>query len=198
MTSEGKDNAKELKALRSMITKLERQIEKQERVIAQQAETISALQPKPFSEGNRKSASKRSAHITPDTDADFTIVFDGGSKGNPGLGYGSYRIVDADGAEIAGERLEFGDGMTNNNAEFRTLNAALSHLALILGDGAKKASVSIFGDSKLVIYGSTGAWKIKHPDLIPLRKETVTLLSQFSSTKLQWHGRSNSVKVLGH
>ena len=47
---------------------------------------------------------------------DYTIVFDGGSKGNPGGGYGSYEIGSRTGASKQ-KRLEVGDAITNNEAE---------------------------------------------------------------------------------
>ena len=56
--------------------------------------------------------------------SDYLLVFDGGSKGNPGPGYGSYAITRTrDGAQRL-ERLEFGDGYTNNEAEYDNLIAA--------------------------------------------------------------------------
>ena len=59
----------------------------------------------------------------------YRIVFDGGSKGNPGIGYGSYRIQPEGGPWSEPYRLEFGDKVTNNEAEYRSLIAAFEHLA---------------------------------------------------------------------
>jgi len=146
----------------------------------------------------RKRIAERERALTPIPGYDFTLVFDGGSKGNPGLGYGSYRIVDASGEEIAGEMLQYGDGITNNGAEFRTLNAALRHLTTMLSDMTPASTVAIRGDSELVIRGVKGEWKIKHPDLQPLKAEAVALLSQFKKADLQWHARRHSVGLLGH
>jgi ribonuclease HI len=58
---------------------------------------------------------------------DYIVIFDGGSRGNPGPGYGSYRLRTRDGREDV-RRLEFGEAMTNNEAEYRTLIAALDDL----------------------------------------------------------------------
>ena len=52
------------------------------------------------------------------------IIFDGGSKGNPGQGYGSYTLR-WPGAQQQIVRLRFGDRVTNNEAEYDTLIAAL-------------------------------------------------------------------------
>ncbi len=53
---------------------------------------------------------------------DLMLVFDGGSLGNPGKGYGSFHLADRDGYETI-ERLEFGNNVTNNQAEYRTMIA---------------------------------------------------------------------------
>ena len=58
----------------------------------------------------------------------YDIVFDGGSKGDPGLGYGSYEIT-LDDEVIARTTLEYGDRVTNNQAEYTTLVRALEWLA---------------------------------------------------------------------
>src|SRR5215510_12788812 len=59
-----------------------------------------------------------------DGPADYLIVFDGGSRGNPGAGYGSYAVFE--GTQPAPvQRLEFPGSLTNNEAEYHTLLAAL-------------------------------------------------------------------------
>ena len=50
----------------------------------------------------------------------YILTFDGGSKGNPGLGYGSYELRTCD-DRARMERREYGDNVTNNEAEYRTL-----------------------------------------------------------------------------
>ena len=59
---------------------------------------------------------------------DYVLVFDGGSKGNPGQGYGSYAIIRAQDRAQRVERLDFGDGYTNNEAEYDSLIAGLQDL----------------------------------------------------------------------
>lgn len=130
-------------------------------------------------------------------EANFTVVFDGGSLGNPGRGYGSYQIVTADGV-VSGERLEYGDRVTNNQAEYLTLIAALEDLRDRLGKTASTVHVAIRGDSRLVIEQVNGRWKVKHPDLQPLRAQVVELLHGFERADIQWHRRDESVRVLGH
>ena len=130
----------------------------------------------------------------------FTITFDGGSLGNPGVGYGSYAIASA-GAQPVITRLQFsqnGEVVTNNQAEYRTLIVALEDLIEQLGPDAGNASVTIQGDSKLVIEQATGRWKVKNPELKPLCQRARELVSIFGSTQLVWHPRARSVDALGH
>lgn len=130
-------------------------------------------------------------------DVDFTIIFDGGAIGNPGKGYGSYQIHGTAGF-FTERRLQYGDRITNNQAEFMTIIQALEELRSILGIDAKLARVEIWGDSQLVINTITGAWKARHPRVVPLQQQAVALLREFGSTDLKWQPRSMSVSILGH
>lgn len=132
--------------------------------------------------------------------ADLTIVFDGGSKGNPGWGYGSFQLTDRDGfSEIT--RLEYGDKVTNNQAEYRTLIAALQQAlahAEAHGWTPSQTTIAIRSDSTLVIEQVKGRWKVRHPDLQPLAAEARRLVGEFSHPTLTWQPRAQTVKVLGH
>jgi ribonuclease HI len=127
----------------------------------------------------------------------FQIVFDGGSLGNPGKGYGSYEIMSG-GEVIRLGREQYQGSLTNNQAEYMTLIEALKWLAAELGDDASRATVDIRGDSQLVIYQLTGKWKVKNARMIPLVEEAKQLLRRFGTTKIAWHPRAESVKKLGH
>ncbi len=129
--------------------------------------------------------------------ASYEIVFDGGALGNPGKGYGSYLIRFGD-IEIARERLDYEGQVTNNQAEYRTLIAALARLGRDLGADASGATVLIGGDSMLVINQVNGSWKVKNAELQPLRQQVVDHLKLFRTTSLVWHRRDRSVRELGH
>ena len=129
--------------------------------------------------------------------ADYTIVFDGGSLGNPGLGYGSYEISGTNGSTAA-HKLEFGDDMTNNQAEFHALIAGLQALLETADTDPRNLSLAVRGDSQLVIRGLKGEWKIKHPGLQPLFNQARNLLSEFGRVDLAWHPRAHSVRTFGH
>jgi ribonuclease HI len=130
----------------------------------------------------------------------YTIVFDGGSKGNPGLGYGSFKIFGERG-ELHHEELSFrdrGNRVTNNEAEYLTLIAALRAATEILEQRTSSSQVEVLGDSLLVISQLRGTWKVKKAELRPFHQEALDLLKSFGKYELQWHDRINSVAILGH
>lgn len=135
---------------------------------------------------------------------DVELVFDGGSRGNPGWGYGSYALISQEiwgdkGAHI--HRLEFGDGVTNNQAEYDTLIAALEALlneVNRLGRDPRSFSLEIRGDSTLVIRQVQGVWKVRKETLRPRCRRVQELLSHFGQARLQCQPRSKSVALLGH
>jgi ribonuclease HI len=129
--------------------------------------------------------------------ADYTVVFDGGSLGNPGKGYGSYEIAGPEGT-VASRQVQFGNDMTNNQAEFRAVIAALEDLLERVGPRADSLSVAVRGDSQLVIRGLSGEWRVKHAGLQPLHRRAADLLRQFGKVDLAWHPRRESVRTFGH
>jgi ribonuclease HI len=129
--------------------------------------------------------------------ADFLIVFDGGSLGNPGAGYGSYAIFEGTQPGHV-RRLEFPNPTTNNEAEYQTLLAALRALADRLGERAAQASLEVRGDSQLVIEQVLGHWKAKDERMRGLRDEVRPALRRFGRWRLVQQRREDSVRVLGH
>ncbi len=131
---------------------------------------------------------------------DYVLVFDGGSLGNPGFGYGSYRLSTSDGRSRT-VRLEFGQGITSNQAEYMTLVAGLRDILSSIESAGRQPSdygLEVRGDSKLVINQLQGRWKVKHPGLRTLHGEARRLLDGFGRLRLVWTPRAHSVKVLGH
>jgi ribonuclease HI len=129
--------------------------------------------------------------------ADYTVFFDGGSLGNPGKGYGSYEIAGPDG-NVAARQVQFGNDMTNNQAEFHAVIAALEDWLERVGSRADALSIAVRGDSQLVIRGLTGEWRVKHPGLQPLHHRAADLLRRFRNVDLAWHPRQESVRTFGH
>jgi ribonuclease HI len=129
--------------------------------------------------------------------ADYILVFDGGSHGNPGNGYGSFAIFE--GSRPAGvHRLDFPGSLTNNEAEYQTLVGALRHLQDLLGERAATATLEVRGDSALVLQQVLGHWKAKDDRMRTLRDDVRGLLRRFQHFRLVQQPREDTVKVLGH
>ncbi len=138
--------------------------------------------------------------MSPEGGPVIRILFDGGSRGNPGPGYGSYYIRFPDGR---GEtvRLDFGRRMTNNEAEYHTLLTALEDLSgRLQGEGRSPAefTLEIRGDSVLVISQLAGDWKARNPRMRALRDRVREWLGQFGGYRLEWVPRGIVLRYLGH
>lgn len=134
-------------------------------------------------------------------DADYVLVFDGGSQGNPGPGYGSYALVRGAGEKQSITRLDFGRTMTNNEAEYEALIAALQDLIErieIAGQSPAAFTVQVRGDSALVVHQVEGTWKTKDDRMRSYRNRVRELLARFKGRRLTLQGREESVRVLGH
>jgi len=129
--------------------------------------------------------------------ADYLLVFDGGSQGNPGAGYGSYAIFTGGGPGQV-TRVTFEGQMTNNEAEYHTLLSALRDLLAKLGQAASETSLEVRGDSSLVIEQILGRWKAKDERMRTLRDEARGFLNQFKQHRLKLQPRADTVRVLGH
>ena len=132
---------------------------------------------------------------------DYILVFDGGSKGNPGLGYGSYAITRVQDGARRLKRLRFGDGYTNNEAEYDTLIAALQVMVARIEAAGRQPgefSLEVRGDSALVINQLQGKWKAKEPRMRERRDRCLFLLRHFDAVRLKAQPREESVRILGH
>ncbi len=129
-----------------------------------------------------------------------TLIFDGGSKGNPGPTYGSYLIKSVGLPRSPVKRLSWGRG-TNNEAEYRSLISGLRGLLKQLRDNGIDPSgirLCIAGDSNLVLNQLAGEWKVKSSRMRELRDEAVPLLARFRDVEFVHHDRKVSVRMLGH
>lgn len=132
---------------------------------------------------------------------DYTLIFDGGSLGNPGPGYGSYALIRNVDAKQRIKRLDFDEEMTNNEAEYRTLIAGLEDILGVIkraGRDPSEFSIEVRGDSRLIINQVAGNWKVKQLHLRPLCDRARELLRHFGEFELVWQDRDESVDVLGH
>ncbi|NWJ95352.1 MAG: ribonuclease HI family protein [Chloroflexi bacterium] len=132
---------------------------------------------------------------------DYTLTFDGGADPNPGRAYGSYHLKTRKGRERLESRIQFGDNMTNNQAEYLALIHGLQDLVRTIEKASKSPdsySVEVWGDSQLVIKQLRNEWKVKDAKIIPLHGQATNLIRRFKQVNLNWHDRSNSVRLLGH
>jgi ribonuclease HI len=133
---------------------------------------------------------------------DFLAVVDGGSV-DPGAGnhgYGSYQLSNRDGRQQT-VRVDFGRGVTNNEAEYRILIAAVKDLLGRIqraGKSPSNYSLAIQTDSQLVVGQLTHGWLVKAANLRPLVDEAAALLKSFGLVQLEKVPRAEIVRVLGH
>jgi ribonuclease HI len=114
------------------------------------------------------------------------IHSDGASRGNPGeAGLGAL-IEDEDGQVLARLARYLGKA-TNNHAEYAALIEAL-RAAVELGAG----EVAVHADSELVVKQVKGEYRVKHPDLIPMHAEVMSLLSKFSGYVIKYVPRERN------
>lgn len=128
------------------------------------------------------------------------LIFDGGSRGNPGPAYGSYRLKLGSEKARSPVRLDFGKG-TNNEAEYMTLIRALKDLNLELnktGIDPGLVQLRVRGDSQLIIRQLQGRWKAKDARMRDMRDEIWNLTDTLGSIKYIHQARSRSVAALGH
>ena len=112
---------------------------------------------------------------------DYTLKFDGGSRGNPGVG-GSGAVIyrNSDGELVFTGCRYLGDGVTNNQAEYQGLILGLEALL----DKRLKGTdlrVDIQGDSLLVINQIQYKWKVKNEVLKSHHATAVDLLAHLNS-----------------
>lgn len=124
------------------------------------------------------------------------LCFDGGcSTDNRRYGYGSYTFC-IDGVKSGHERIEYGEGCTSNVAEWESLRRGIE--AVIAACDPATTRLEVRGDSRLVVDGAAGRWKVKAPHLLPIAADVKILLGRFASFDLQWWSRENSVRIFGH
>ena len=134
---------------------------------------------------------------------DYCALVDGGAKNNgavDALGFGSYRLRARDGKETI-VRVELGRGVTNNEAEYRILIAALEDLAGRIrkaGKNPRHFSVMVSTDSLLVVNQVAGRWQVKAAGLAPLCQKAREMLGLFGNATVRKAARADVVAVLGH
>jgi len=99
----------------------------------------------------------------------INVFIDGASRGNPGeAGIGI--LIKSDKGETVFSAAGYGGKMTNNQAEYHALIAALTKIkkspSLLLQAGTEDTdSIIIHSDSELVVRQLNGQYKVKEPEL---------------------------------
>ncbi len=130
----------------------------------------------------------------------IVLIFDGGSRGNPGPAYGSYRLELPDVPPIE-QSLEFEEPLTNNQAEYRTLITALETLVELLEQQKipfQQILIEIQTDSELVARQLSGVYRVRNPKLRPLYERVQTLLARFDHWRVHWQPREVIYQYFGH
>lgn len=129
---------------------------------------------------------KNGAKIYPS--GEYTLNFDGASKGNPGLA-GTGMVIYKNKEEIWSS-CKFIGCKTNNQAEYTALIFGLKG-ALELGI----KNLSVLGDSLLVINQVNGIYRIKSELLAELHKEVIDLKSKFDYIEFNHVYRENNKRA---
>lgn len=114
------------------------------------------------------------------------IYTDGGSRGNPGKAAIGVVFCNEMGQEIKKFSEYLGNGITNNEAEYRAVIFALKKFKSVFGSQLAKASqVEIRSDSKLLVNQINGEYKIEHEMMQKLFMEVWNLKIDFQEVKFK-------------
>jgi len=133
----------------------------------------------------------------------YILIVDGGSlrQGSAdSAGYGSFRLEARTGQKQT-IRLDFGRGVTNNEAEYRILISAIKDLVGRIeraGSSPSEYSLLVHTDSQLMVGQLTQGWQVKAANLRPLVDEARSLVQAFGRCDLVKVPRDEIVRVLGH
>jgi ribonuclease HI len=104
------------------------------------------------------------------------LRIDGASRGNPGPAGCGVIVEDADGGRE--EHTRYLGRATNNAAEYQALLLGLGRAAAL---GYRR--VEVRSDSELLVRQMTGAYRVKHPELLSLHRAARRLLETFEQVR---------------
>lgn len=108
----------------------------------------------------------------------YTLYADGGARGNPGPAGAGAVAFDAIGKRIV-EVSDYLGETTNNVAEYEAILRGLKALLAEFHEGYfRDNEVAVRMDSKLVIEQMKGAYRVKHPNLVPRYFELQNLIAR--------------------
>ena len=110
----------------------------------------------------------------------YQLYTDGASRGNPGKACAGI-VIKEDSKTIFKDSKYLGDNITNNIAEYSSLEFGLESL---INNEYNISKLEIFMDSKLVISQLKGEWKLRNNKFIPLFYNIKEMLKRFPKVKL--------------
>jgi ribonuclease HI len=130
---------------------------------------------------------KITSKIFPTTE--YVLYFDGCSKGNPGpSGIGA--VIYNNKKEIWASYKYIGDERTNNEAEYSALILGLEQAIKLKID-----TLSVCGDSLLVINQVNGVYKVKNPNLLMLYEKVLLHKQSFTYIDFNHVYRNNNKRA---
>lgn len=109
---------------------------------------------------------------------EFILYADGGSRGNPGPAGAGAVVFDNIGKRVV-EVSDYLGVATNNIAEYEAVIRGLRKLSEAFpAEVLTSTPLTIRMDSKLVIEQLKGAYKVKHPNLVPRYFEVKNILAR--------------------
>jgi ribonuclease HI len=120
---------------------------------------------------------------------DIVAYFDGACRGNPGTGARGATLLEDD-TEIATASQQLRGKLTNNQAEYRALEAALQ-----LADRHGVSELLVRGDSELIIKQVKGEYSVNANNLKPFHDRVTDLLQSFDAVALQHVPRSKNKRA---
>jgi ribonuclease HI len=136
-----------------------------------------------------KTTSDNLMKVHPNISTEYTLYFDGASKGNPGVS-GIGMVIYKNGVELWSESVLLQDSFTNNQAEYYALIYGLDKAVQL-----KINELNVYGDSQLVINQMTGVYKVKNETLTFLHKKAVELSKLFDNIQFTHIYRINNKRA---
>ncbi len=149
-------------------------------------------------------AFKRAASSTGSPSCVWKAYFDGGSRGNPGVG-GAGACVVVGGVEVASAVQSCRYGATNNEAEcigaalaVRLLSALLAGVLTGQVPLARPSRIQIMGDSKLIVNQVQGLWQVRAQNLVKPVAELRSLTESLHAVSRQLGSSGASIVQWEH
>ena len=119
----------------------------------------------------------------------WKLQFDGGSRGNPGVG-GAGAVLYKNNHEEWSKTFYLGDNVTNNQAEYKGLIGGLKHVSTL-----DLPNLLVEGDSNLVINQVSGTWRVKNDGLKILHDEVHEYLNKIKDIRFQHIPRNENKRA---